>query len=405
MAPHTIVVTDGHIRLDAPRLTASDLAAMTRSSTDPDLLAWTGLPEEWSDAESRSLIERWQEQWGQRKRWAFAIRDNASDEYLGSISFFTIDDGLASATVGYDVLPEHRGRGIATAALRLACQWAFASASLHRVEWGAIVGHEQSRHIAERVGFEFEGTMRAEYDQRGTKRDVWIAGLLDTDLDRSKFPPSAFNQPPPSASPEPADETGADKASRRLLDPVEIAAGRWHLRPWNGDSRADLDAVREATTDPEIQQFNPLRVHTDGESRKATPDDAPTKLAEFVGCWTDGGHAQWALCDATTGDILGNLTLHHLTIESTTGEVGYWALPRGRGRGAVTEGCGAMTRFGVDALGLQRINLWHHIDNVKSCAIADRLGFDLELRTRESWRSFPETPFNDEHLHAFVVPR
>ena len=276
MAPHTVVVTDGHIRLDAPRLTASDLAAMTRSSTDPDLLTWTGLPAEWSEADSRSLVERWQEQWGQRKRWAFAIRDDGSGEYLGSISFFTIDDALASATVGYDVLPEHRGRGVATSALRLACQWAFASAHLHRVEWGAIVGHERSRHIAERVGFEFEGTMRAEYDQRGTKRDVWVAGLLASDTDPSQWPSSVFDQPPPAAPPKSDDEQSAGNASRRVVEAVEIAAGRWHLRPWDGESRADLDAIVEAINDPDVQLFNPLRVVTDSERRMAKPDDAPS---------------------------------------------------------------------------------------------------------------------------------
>ncbi len=76
-----------------------------------------------------------------------------------------------------------RGRGLMAKALNLLCDFAFRpdTLALERVEWRAFVGNAASAAVARRVGFRFEGIVRAGGLQRGVRRDMWVAGLLAAD--------------------------------------------------------------------------------------------------------------------------------------------------------------------------------------------------------------------------------
>ncbi|MFC7597342.1 GNAT family N-acetyltransferase [Terrabacter sp. GCM10028922] len=67
-------------------------------------------------------------------------------------------EGLAE--VGYWVLPGGRGRGVAGRALTAMTEWLFAL-GLHRVELMHSVHNEPSCRVAEKNGFELEGTRRS----------------------------------------------------------------------------------------------------------------------------------------------------------------------------------------------------------------------------------------------------
>ena len=87
------------------------------------------------------------------------------------------------------MLPEARGRAVATRALVLAARWAFdgdGGLGLHRLELGHAVGHDASCRIAERCGFPYEGTLRGAMFEAGRQdafRDVHLHGRLATDTE------------------------------------------------------------------------------------------------------------------------------------------------------------------------------------------------------------------------------
>jgi ribosomal-protein-serine acetyltransferase len=68
------------------------------------------------------------------------------------------------------------------------------------------------------------------------------------------------------------------------------------------------------------------------------------------------------------------------------GEIGYWLAEQEQGRGVMTECCRFMMRYGFLTLDLNRIQIAAATDNVRSRAIPERLGFQLEgvLRAREN---------------------
>ncbi len=111
----------------------------------------------------------------------WAIRQSEEGELVGMLGLHEIDE--LSAEIGFWLAPARRSAGLMTAAVRLACDFAFTShgMGLQRVEWRGFVGNRASAVVAQRTGFRYEGLLRMASLQRGRMRDTWIAGRLHTD--------------------------------------------------------------------------------------------------------------------------------------------------------------------------------------------------------------------------------
>lgn len=119
---------------------------------------------------------------------SYCVTDAATGTPLGHIGVNVIDRVMSCARVGYWVLPEARGRRVATHALTLVARWAVGEPGLglHRLELGHAVGHDSSCRIAERCGFRHEGTLRGAMWEAGrydAYRDVHLHARLATDPD------------------------------------------------------------------------------------------------------------------------------------------------------------------------------------------------------------------------------
>jgi RimJ/RimL family protein N-acetyltransferase len=156
-----------------------DLDELLDACQDPEIQRWTTLPSPYRPEHAEIFLAGCALRWVQGLA-SFAITDTAGQSLLGSIGFVGLpDEGVVE--VGYWVAPSARGRGVATAATRLICDWALDVLGFNRVEWQAYVGNDLSRRVAQRCGFTFEGTLRQRGFQRGAYLDIWIAGLLRTD--------------------------------------------------------------------------------------------------------------------------------------------------------------------------------------------------------------------------------
>lgn len=157
-------------------------------------------------------------------------------------------------------------------------------------------------------------------------------------------------------------------------EPIELRAGPFLLRPWRED---DVDAVWAALQDPEIRLWN------GGGSRSR--DDVVALLARRRD-WSGGDHASWGVVDGGSGTLLGSVSLHSIDAVQTGADIGYWTVPAARGRGVATIAVDAVCRWGFGTLPVERIQLYHAVENAASGRVAEKAGFRLEGRLRRSYR-------------------
>ncbi|MGV9556793.1 GNAT family N-acetyltransferase [Streptomyces sp. NPDC003401] len=170
-----VPVLDGHgLRLRAwdPESPA-DVDAWLRVHLDPEFLRWnTPLRAITDAAGARESMRARVEATAAGTGVALCVTDAEDGTVLGQVGLNAIDRVRGCANVGYWVLPEARGRQVATRSLRLATDWFFGRLGLHRLELGHALGHEASCRVAERCGFRAEGVLRGAMWEAG-RHDAW----------------------------------------------------------------------------------------------------------------------------------------------------------------------------------------------------------------------------------------
>ena len=175
------------------------------------------------------------------------------------------------------------------------------------------------------------------------------------------------------------------------LEPVEIVAGRYQLRPPSLREAADVLAM---AADPDIRRWNPLGSVTDEETARAWCE----KWAD----WVAAGSAQFNVLDATSGRLLGMVAVHQIDYEAGNAELGYRVAPWARGQGVATVAVRSVSDWAFGALEMTRLQLLHAVDNAASCRVAEKAGYLLEGTTRSSYR-YGDGLLHDEHIHGRLV--
>jgi RimJ/RimL family protein N-acetyltransferase len=83
-----------------------------------------------------------------------------------------------TATLGISVLREWRGKGVGTALLAHAIEWARATDVLKRLELHVYAENTHAIHVYEKLGFEVEGRLRRGIFREGRFYDELVMGLL-----------------------------------------------------------------------------------------------------------------------------------------------------------------------------------------------------------------------------------
>jgi len=162
-------LTDGVVVLRPPD--KRDLDAIDRGINDPGVIRGFGSPA----LSARELLALNRRRWRDGSGPTFAICD-AGDECVGHV--FVNLGGAARGTVGYWLLPEARGRGLATRAVRLISDWAFDEFGLARLQLLTEPSNEPSQRVAQRSGFEREGVLRSYTEIDGRRIDYVMYSRL-----------------------------------------------------------------------------------------------------------------------------------------------------------------------------------------------------------------------------------
>jgi RimJ/RimL family protein N-acetyltransferase len=161
-------------------LAREHLAAVEALFDDPEVLRFTRLP----DPPPPDFVETWFGLYERARRdgtrEAFALV-GGDGEFLGLALAPRIEREARTAELGYIVAPAARGRGVATAALRLLTDWAFGELGALRLELLIGVENPASKRVAERNGYRLEGVLRSLHFKQGLREDTEIWSRLPTD--------------------------------------------------------------------------------------------------------------------------------------------------------------------------------------------------------------------------------
>jgi [ribosomal protein S5]-alanine N-acetyltransferase len=343
MAVERPELTDGTIRLRAHG--DDDIDAMVEMCRDPEMARWTSVPQPY-DRENAKRFARelvphgWET--GEWRGWAIeATDDSGRARFAGNVDI----RGGAVADIGYALHPWARGRRVVTRAIRLATRWAFDHGGVEIVHWRAHVGNVASRRTAWATGFTFHGTVPKLLYERGRAIDAWIASLQ------------------PDASGEP---------TTRWLEVPILRGERVVLRRLRDD---DVPRIVEACSDPRTRQWLP------NLPDPYTEADARQWLLWRVENESLGESVTWCVADPDSDEMLASVNVFGLTgAKPFSGEVGYWAHPKARGRGVMTEAVGLAAHHAFRAtadggLGLRRLQIGASVDNAASRRVAQANSF------------------------------
>lgn len=148
----------------------SDVAALVvAASHDPEITRWTQVPENLTLLDAGLITAGWTMANTTTARFQVAVAELAP---AGMVTVWI--NAADEAEVGYWLLTQARGRGLARRAVGLLCDWSFDVCELELLQLATLPGNVASERVAEACGFHHDGTLVR--DVKGTLRtlDLWV---------------------------------------------------------------------------------------------------------------------------------------------------------------------------------------------------------------------------------------
>ncbi len=130
------------------------------------------------------------------------------------------------------------------------------------------------------------------------------------------------------------------------------------LRPWDGEDAAWYVGARDE--------------HVLAWTREAAPLTVAEAAAGFAAIAADPRRGAFAIADATSGDLLGNVGI---SLHDDTVELSYWVAAAARGRGVASAALATAAFWAANALGRDTLELVTHPENAASQRVAENAGF------------------------------
>jgi len=143
------------------------------------------------------------------------------------------------------------------------------------------------------------------------------------------------------------------------------------LRSWSLEDAPEIFAIVDANRD-HLRAWFPWVDRTAG----------PVQIAEFIETSRRREDAREGNGIYVNGTLVGSAGLSWAT-EEMQGEIGYWLVADAQGQGLVTRAVRALTTYGFEEVGLHRMTIEAAVENTRSRAVAERLGFVQEGVLRE----------------------
>jgi [ribosomal protein S5]-alanine N-acetyltransferase len=168
-------LSDGRIDLRTWR--EEDVECIRLAGTDPRIPRGTTVPTIFTPTEGLAFIHR---QWSRAENGegvSQAVVEVDSDRAVGLI-WVGLRPQRHVGGLGYWIVPSARGRGVATAAVRLVVPWALKALRLQRLEAWVKPNNLPSQRVLRGAGFQQEGRLRNFLTIEGSPSDALVYAVI-----------------------------------------------------------------------------------------------------------------------------------------------------------------------------------------------------------------------------------
>jgi len=107
------------------------------------------------------------------------------------------------------------------------------------------------------------------------------------------------------------------------------------------------------------------------------PEQEFSYLRDSEKGWKSNTKANYGIFLRNTGDFVGVCSMFNIKWENESGEIGYWLNPKYAGRGLMSEAVNAIASEFIN-IGFKRIVILANPENIASCRVAEKCGFERE---------------------------
>ena len=158
---------------------AKDLAVALSNKKVQDNLR-DGLPYPYTEQDGKEFISAMLSA-DESETFAFAI--TVDNMVIGSIGIFRQGNiHRQIAELGYYIAEEYWGKGIMTEAVKQICEYVFANSDIIRIYAEPFAYNIASCRVLEKVGFQYEGTLRSNAVKNGRVIDMKMYSLLKAEI-------------------------------------------------------------------------------------------------------------------------------------------------------------------------------------------------------------------------------
>lgn len=173
----TVVPTLKTERLCLRKLVVEDAPEIFRYASDPEVARFTLWPPHKSEEFTRGFLRFFT----QPEFLSWAIIPQAQNTVVGMVFLHSFSKHHRKAELAFNLARTHWKRGLVTEAACTALDFAFQHLSLHRVEATCMPANRGARRVVEKLGMQYEGTMRKSHMRYDGAHDMDLFAILKSE--------------------------------------------------------------------------------------------------------------------------------------------------------------------------------------------------------------------------------
>jgi ribosomal-protein-alanine N-acetyltransferase len=165
-------------RLTLRPLAVADAPALLEARSDPDVMRYWDWPPQTSVGEIETIIREHAADIGEGAVLWWAVALAPDGPAIGECDLSELDRHHRRAELGFLFRRSVWGKGYAREAAEAVIAYAFGPLGLERLGARVHAGNEASCRLLMRLGFAYEGTLRAHVLRDGARRDCLVYGRM-----------------------------------------------------------------------------------------------------------------------------------------------------------------------------------------------------------------------------------